>query len=1172
MNISHLISSETIAKRVIKAFSFRNEYYETIFRFNGEPNKTGSKLVVGFSVKGIEYTAEATIPASIGNGTVIRNNSIWYPVLLALPPLNYITEKVAKPRYLQGLLSDNMFASSLTDFLPDSAAYPPVSKSKLTESLYNTEPLLADDTNNWIVLSIQDAIIEMFNIKITADIQRSAREGFSGVSATPRAIHTLIQAYTQYLENAEVSSVMDSKRMYEYEEVEVLGDIRHEDHKNIVVLHPIAKELNIKANTPFDFCTCSQDSAIVSARIKDGISIVDNKITGTPTFPFARYRRAVVGIKYDNPRRTIVSRAIYQAMRIESPHDPLVTTEVEVGVDSVSFPGVRMSHGLNYQDAIIVSKSMANAMGAYKVLTDKVLVPETNEIEFNKVPWVETGSEDHESLKRAARELTYRPKMNMKYIVNRGEIIATISGKTTENEAEAPSAVRSKVSRISILYKITKHDLATDTGEKASMYTLTYLAYYPLEEGDKLADAHGNKATVSLILNDEDMPMWNGKTRAHYIATPYIMKRLPIGAEVEDRLALYAVTIAEKSGEAIEPAQVSSDECPNLDEATNLLKELCDGEDPYCGEVEFRGKKHANVPISYRRMFRLDHTAVDSLKVKSGVILDEFSRVSSNAKTGPEIATFIARDANRLALYMLQESGVSHILANEILPIFYAIDSAIPVGEETIVIDTRIPRELLGNPLSGTTFAKYDFTNTAADPRLKTKYGIIKYKKGNIVIPPHDPIARVDGGRGSLYMINHISVEANRVLSEIISESRAGEERTKVQDILVRYKNFLARTICGKDGFMRNALFPVFPYSIRGVASSYLSDEVFTIMIPESAFRLMCETNDDVAEVYAEKDMVILKRDPVHRNQNVIGVRFKTWNKHTIGIHPVLIEMLDGDFDGDELTVSFVSDFNAYSDIGKLTVDMNRCFKGGKQIKDASFETATTLLRQRVGYSSTFRKPHETDACAMPELAAKLIDGSLSDTDLQKECILAARDFEQIKDGTAFVGALSLLFIYTRDINDQESLNGAMDMYHYMAQNTLDSKAGKVPVSREVVNAFYSGEDDLIRRSLSDLGFVNKKTEDELVKFMKEVKKFSSMREYLNNHHPVLQLTQRSSRQGYSIDDCKHVIDRLKRNVLMGEGMWDMIFDYSLSRTNELPFAEKNPFVVSEETIKKIES
>ena len=296
MNIRHLISEETMTARIQKAFSFRGKTYETIFRYNGEPSKLGSRLIVGFRQDETEYTAEAVIPALLDNGTVIRNNSIWYPVLLALPPMKYVTEKDAKVKYLQSIISDNMFASSLEDFLPEIANVPPVQQSVLGELLKSNTIAVADDTREWIIVTLVDAIIELFNTKIANDIMRSARDGFAGVSATPRAMHTLMQAYVQYLENVEAASVMEEKRLYEYEEVEMLGDIRHEDHKNIVVLHPIAKELNIRENTPFDFCTCSQDSAIVSARIKDGFEIVNNHLVGNATFPYAKYRRAVVGI------------------------------------------------------------------------------------------------------------------------------------------------------------------------------------------------------------------------------------------------------------------------------------------------------------------------------------------------------------------------------------------------------------------------------------------------------------------------------------------------------------------------------------------------------------------------------------------------------------------------------------------------------------------------------------------------------------------------------------------------------------------------------------------------------------------------------------------------------------------------------------------------------------
>jgi hypothetical protein len=160
-------------------------------------------------------------------------------------------------------------------------------------------------------------------------------------------------------------------------------------------------------------------------------------------------------------------------------------------------------------------------------------------------------------------------------------------------------------------------------------------------------------------------------------------------------------------------------------------------------------------------------------------------------------------------------------------------------------------------------------------------------------------------------------------------------------------------------------------------------------------------------------------------------------------VSPLLIKALDGDFDGDKVVAMFPETTMAVMDLQKLAPSYPEIHVQSKQIWNSTPETAVACLRRNI-FTSTSSRPHGSDTLKNQQLFDLLSSGATHE-DIEKEAIIAARNFETIKTGTAATGAVALRFIYTRAAEDATILADAMEMYHVMAQNTLDAKSGEAP-------------------------------------------------------------------------------------------------------------------------------
>lgn len=1165
-----LISEELLNRYLVKSVKSGTTEYRTVFAYTGNVVNDTHEVLAGFETDKARFVGRLFLPTLREDGMLQRNQSVWYPVYMVVPPMHVQNYKgFGSARfYLENLISDSTSASSMADFFPRLTMTRPVHKTRLSRELFNDEPVDFNDTTKWLAIDTATAIIEAFNHKVLADIRHYIyRPGFRGVSACIRGVHTLVNAFTRYF--SDEGEELIAAEAYDTNEGELLKRIGIEDARGVLVIHPDIRQATVRPDTPIDFCSCSTSHPMQTARIKDGVEVVDCRFAGTPSFPYARYRRAIPGILSDDPHRVIVSRAIFRSMILDEPDTPYVSTEVELGADVIALPGVRMSHALNYEDGILVSRTFARKAGAYKVYVDRMTLPADSHISLT-LP-VYQGEETALAAKfaagiRTADMLDCDVSEFERSIASPGDVIGTVQYKdlgensVTENLVANPKAP-------GVLVDCVESVPASDVEEPVVRYKLVYLAYLPVEVGSKVADLHGNKATVSAILPDDEMPIWQGE-RVHYIATPYIMKRLAMGAEIEDKLALIGRHRREPGSPAF---TVKSDMRIPVDELDAKL--AAEGLE-YTGAVFWNGKVYDGVPLSLRAMVRIDNNPVESLSAKGNVRMDRGKRVSNNARISLDLVTLVSRKAANLVHEFIEHSGSREFMNDGILPRLYALSGTVPEGAKTYEVTKRLPREILGNPVSSKSIIREpryrafhsafpksplrallqktemnrEYRGTACDARAVDHYGIVTMEGSRlVVVPPHEPFRSVSPG---MYVADAVGVAANRVVAEVISRAGFGAANTNVDYTVNVYRSTLAGSLRGKRGLIAEALYPVYPKSIRGVVSPYLGEDPFEIMVPRKAFRKLVKQSDDAFRALYDKGrLAILKRDPVHQEEHVVCVRFGLWDHNTIGVNPLIIRGFCGDFDGDEVTVAFASTSAGYHDLSKLSTSFPAMYDPGKQLCDVGPDRAREALVAHTGWASTFTAPHESDRCGNPELYQKLLKG-LDMKTAPGECLKAAADFTVIKEGTAFAGALGLRFIYSRKAEDARVLRSACRLYHALAQNTLDAKSGVSTPALEVVDAFRTGDVARMADALDVLGYTEPVCLAELSRLCLTIKDAGSMMDYLCAEHPVLAAIQRGSR----VADVTLLAKRLMNGEPMGGGVFDVMFDYLLGRTERSPY------------------
>jgi len=152
----------------------------------------------------------------------------------------------------------------------------------------------------------------------------------------------------------------------------------------------------------------------------------------------------------------------------------------------------------------------------------------------------------------------------------------------------------------------------------------------------------------------------------------------------------------------------------------------------------------------------------------------------------------------------------------------------------------------------------------------------------------------------------------------------------------------------------------------------------------------------------------------------------------------------------------FPTTYAGYRELESLIPDIEELPKDIKNISEIQDTVANTIteLNTNIGATSTFNNPYKMDVIRNDALFSKLLCGTPTDTDRSE----AIQDFYTIKAGTASIGAQVLSYLAIHSVKDIASIYDVMEMYHILAQNTLDAKSGISTPSTKIFQAFRKAD------------------------------------------------------------------------------------------------------------------
>lgn len=467
--------------------------------------------------------------------------------------------------------------------------------------------------------------------------------------------------------------------------------------------------------------------------------------------------------------------------------------------------------------------------------------------------------------------------------------------------------------------------------------------------GDKIIDAHSNKSIASLIVPDEEMPLINGK-RVEMIFNPNIEKRCNFSTVIEERLS-------NCSG----PYPII---CTNPEAVLN-----CPSNVTY---VTFRGKEY-RVSYGTTKFYRPDQIAAEKFQITNLTLGDAWLKFYCGNKE--LLKKIMARTDQDVSLDLLNQTFKALRMVKKTNSIEYDPKYNPSVGPEYYLITKKLDRTKIS-----TGFDEPQ-NETVLDPITTMMHSYVVVGKTNIIMPAR-PFTVIDGK----IIVDPIRAAFNRIIAELQSIQKRNLVR-----YVNEYKSTLEKSLKGKNGAIYNTVYPRIP-CIYGVAynADIAEDE---ILLPRGV------TSEEYATVI---------RMPVHGIHNVklLKVRNTDGPAKAIGINYKTMKSMDGDFDGDCLTVI-------------------------PHPKDE----AELLLREQK-YNSYVDIESKVDIDKTPFMRG------LTDDEIIDGQIVAAKRFYNIKRLTA-MGAAIAIKIRDNALSEQLNLDAFHlygRIYHYIAQAALNEK------------------------------------------------------------------------------------------------------------------------------------
>lgn len=296
--------------------------------------------------------------------------------------------------------------------------------------------------------------------------------------------------------------------------------------------------------------------------------------------------------------------------------------------------------GYNYEDGIVITKSFAKKMATEELEEQEVLIPKTSK--------GGKGSNLQQELISYTRNPEVRTKLDQDGIIKVGEkvkpgdiLVATLKPKLRGQSDDLEEAIRAadknsnynfdpiKIESSSYIEGVVKRVTVIDNpdGSNKQKIVITLLNSKPLKKGDKIAGRHGNKGTISKVIDDELAPVAEDGLPLDVMFSPLAV---PSRKNVGQLLEVNAGLIAEKTGK---PYVVSNFDHKEKERVMNGLKEI--GYEDGKMQVFIKEKQPDGTIIQIPTENKVTVGDMYIMKLKHKV--DEKIQARSNLETSPSL-------------------------------------------------------------------------------------------------------------------------------------------------------------------------------------------------------------------------------------------------------------------------------------------------------------------------------------------------------------------------------------------------------------------------------------------------------------------------------------------------------------------------------------------------------
>lgn len=600
-------------------------------------------------------------------------------------------------------------------------------------------------------------------------------------------------------------------------------------------------------------------------------------------------------------------------------------------------------HGMNYEDAIVVSDAIVDRFASTHLLqiTETLLGSE------GAVKSVADGAE-----------------------VVAGQGLLSIVGKDRLSTRSVVAPESGVVESVRIQTVPMAQSASGATERYSSVATVSLRVRRPLAVGDKLTNRHGGKGVVSMIVPESEMPRLPDGRAVEMILNPLgVIRRMNIGQllEANESLLDYLCGGGPRTvGRRMTPqqrAKLAKSLAKNNAPGGRLVITCADGT---------KLARHGGVVVGWQHMLKLDHLAADKLNHRMTAPpspLDRQPAKGSMYQGG--ILRGGAKRCGEMELWALRARGAHAFIAETLTtrsgfrgpgnPTLESVEAHLAVGQLAVAHPTgeirllddpdtqSLPSEALKQILEP---GAYGFTPTGHDedplyrsdihgdpraalckcgsatqPRVRCDDCLTVARPGaarsqvrfHVELPmpvPHPWFASRKATLGSAQMLQTLPIlpPAYRVLG-----FEALDSRYKRLIRLCALKNVARAAVSGAvnailgtvghspaDGTIAGRLsgkFGLIRRGLRGRRNNLVGRSVIApctelgleeIGLPRSTMaelRLDCD------------DVVVVNRQPTLRPTNIVALKVQRTDGDRFALHPLMSKQLAGDFDGDEATV-----------------------------------------------------------------------------------------------------------------------------------------------------------------------------------------------------------------------------------------------------------------------------